>query len=174
MVIAVSAANSPAAAQPSPTVRQAIDAAYSRLEVSMGPHGSATQLLVVLKDILAPGALRVQMLRNTEWTIKNGGDHDEKLVIAHSLRMNSLTVTGRRAVAVVVQRGDVVRTDSAGSYGARGKDHRLSGTMLYRDTWIKTPAGWRLTATEGITSTMMVDGKPWNPPAAMTIHNPQP
>lgn len=149
----------------SPSVRKTLDAAYYRLNEAMQqnePAGSK-QLLKVLEDILAPGELRTQMLSDVKANIAAGGDKGLKKTLSLRLRIQHLKVNGPTAVVVVEQTGIAIRTDNEGLYGPVGKEHRIGGSAFFRDTWKNMGGQWKLTKTEDLKGTLLVDGKVWKP-----------
>lgn len=56
--------------------------------------------------------------------------------------------------------------DQQGQFGAKGEKHTIVTTAPIRDTWVKTPDGWRRKIHEKLAANKpIVDGKPFEPPA---------
>jgi hypothetical protein len=143
-------------------VRKQLDVAYSRLNDAM-KQNRPDQLLTVMQDILAPGELREQILSGIKQTIAAGGDKDLKQMIALKLEIQNLTVKGDTAKAIVSQRANVIRVDSKGLYGPKGKEHHLQGSILFEDAWVKLKDEWKLANTKPLNEKLWVDRKLWNP-----------
>jgi hypothetical protein len=143
-------------------VRKQLDTAYSRLNDAM-KQNNPTQLLTVMQDILAPGELRDQILSGIKLTIAAGGDKDLKQMITLKLEIQNLTVKGDTAKAAVSQWADVIRVDSKGLYGPKGKEHHLQGSILFEDSWVKLKDEWKLANTKPLNEKLWVDGKLWKP-----------
>ncbi len=145
------------------TAHQQIESGYARLAKAMSLDGVAgpKALKLVLLDVMAPGELRDAMLGGVESTIKRGGDKGLRKTYKHTIRVVKLTVKGDKASATVEQAADVLRVDAAGEYGQAGKEHRISGTLIFRDGWSKQGGKWKLTSTNMVKQTEIVDGKPW-------------
>jgi hypothetical protein len=75
-----------------------------------------------------------------------------------------LTVAGKKAVTDV--RGEM----TASLPGQDQKPHKIVATSLTRDTWVSGKAGWKLKASTEVSSSVSMDGKPFNPAALGSPH----
>ncbi len=92
--------------------------------------------------------------------LKNG-DKTQEL----SFRIQELIVTGDTAVAVVKVRS-VIKSVRDGQFGLRGETHKMLSTTVVKDTWIKTPQGWRRKTHEKIVpNKLVIEGKLFDPRA---------
>ncbi|MBI1896906.1 MAG: hypothetical protein HYS04_10310 [Acidobacteria bacterium] len=72
-----------------------------------------------------------------------------------------LTVNTDTAVALVHVKVTRVRADGQGEYGPAGLEHEIVSGAVVRDTFVRTPAGWRRKLHEKLEERVFtVDGKP--------------
>ncbi len=72
-------------------------------------------------------------------------------------RLQGVTVSGRTAIAIHTSTLLGTVKDQA------GKSHSLVSTQTSRDTWIRTPEGWRIRRAVTLSSQALVDGHPVQP-----------
>ncbi len=72
-------------------------------------------------------------------------------------RILKLTVKGDEAVVLYKDRTTAIIGD------AQGNEHKLVNMSNTRDTWVKTPDGWKTRLTEILSSKTLVDGKEIKP-----------
>ena len=78
--------------------------------------------------------------------------------------ITKLTVTGDKATVLVDGNFDGVMKNPQ----KPDEKHRFTQDAKGRDTWVKTPAGWRIKGSEVLSMKMLMDGKPFNPMAPST------
>ena len=87
----------------------------------------------------------VDYVRNNAKTFK---------VLKLSMTIRELMIEGNDATAIVEQK-------SSRTFTEQGKSHRLDVGALQRETWTKTPSGWRLKSVEEWKVLYLLrDGKP--------------
>lgn len=74
-----------------------------------------------------------------------------------TIKIQSLKVSGN--TAVVNTQSDVAFTMN----GQDKKPHKFTDSEADKDTWVKTPKGWRLKSEETLNAKITLDGKPFNP-----------
>ena len=80
-------------------------------------------------------------------------------VVRQTIEKVSVTVEG--AVVLVAMRTEKTIRDDEGFYGIKGRTHVLTDIVHSRDTWIKTPLGWRQKIHETIgPAQSLLDGRP--------------
>ena len=84
-----------------------------------------------------------------------------------SFLIDCFTMTGEDAAIVQgTVRVTAAIVDQQGQFGAKGERHTIVTTAPIRDTWVKTPDGWRRKIHKKLAANrLMVDGKPFEPPA---------
>lgn len=70
------------------------------------------------------------------------------------------------ALGKLVVKGSTAKVDTTGEWvmvmpGPDGKSHTLGGVTKTVDTWLKTPAGWKLMEVKTTSEKMTLDGKPY-------------
>jgi hypothetical protein len=75
-------------------------------------------------------------------------------------RILKLTVNGNQAVVLYKDRTTALLPD------AEGNAHKLVNASTTRDTWVKTPEGWKTRLTEVLSSKTLLDGKEVKPKRA--------
>jgi hypothetical protein len=147
-------------------VRQEIQAIYARyIQANKAKDpGSFLQFLdqKVTPDFVATD-LRGAHTRQQLMDELKGGQSWEP---ARSIRLHidHLAVQGNEAIATVS--GVAVR-DSRNpkrTGDPSGKPHRFVTRTTRRDTWVKTPAGWKVKRDEELSVKLTRDGQPFTPP----------
>jgi hypothetical protein len=75
-------------------------------------------------------------------------------------RILTLAVNGSQAVVLYKDRTTALLPD------AQGNTHKLVSASTTRDTWVKTPEGWKTRLTEIVSSKTLLDGKEVKPKRA--------
>lgn len=75
------------------------------------------------------------------------------------MKIDKLTVKGN--TATVMSSSEGVMTIG----GADGKTHKMADKNTSKDTWVKTPEGWKCKNVTVLTDKMTMDGKPFDPSA---------
>jgi hypothetical protein len=88
---------------------------------------------------------------------KNG---DWKGAKEQKTSVEKLTMDGSSPVALITTKGTFMTTDSRGQFGPKGKDHEMTLTRKYRETWTKIAGTWNVKKSEELGGSMLVDGKP--------------
>jgi ketosteroid isomerase-like protein len=78
-------------------------------------------------------------------------------VSRYSVQIDSLTVQGEEAVALVKESVTTTFADPT------GKSHERAQTNTARVTWVQTERGWQIRHSEYLTAKMTVDGVPVRP-----------
>lgn len=71
-----------------------------------------------------------------------------------SVHIDKLTVKGSTAIALASEKM------RATTKGPDGKTHQFADSSTARDTWVKTPRGWRCKFDDNLTEHSTLDGKP--------------
>ena len=71
-------------------------------------------------------------------------------------------------VGKITTKGNTVIAVSTGSFknkmkGPDGKWHQMAGSGKSRETFVKTPSGWKIKLVEQLSMSMTMDGKPVDP-----------
>lgn len=85
----------------------------------------------------------------------------EQIVAVHdfNIAIESLTVRGNEAI-VDARQQNFSRTQRLRD----GKLHNVVTTVLQRETWVRTVAGWKLKSVDNLREQkFLIDGKPFNP-----------
>jgi hypothetical protein len=100
-----------------------------------------------------------ERVAKTEERVKRGEglwDPGMRVVLLRTL-VERVDVKGGRAIALVRQWGVDLRTDK------QGRTRRVLNLARYRDTWVRTPDGWRQRSAVELQDDWWVDGKPLPP-----------
>jgi hypothetical protein len=75
-------------------------------------------------------------------------------IVDEQLNIRRLTVKGNEAIVTYADRSTAVAADP------QGNSHKIVATSTSRDTWVKTPAGWKMRLSEVLEAKTLMDGKP--------------
>ena len=79
--------------------------------------------------------------------------------------MSGLEVRGDKAAYTSNYKFETTSVDNAGMLGPKGKTHKMSGTGVQKVHMAKEGGKWLYSRLEGVSSKLMMDGKPFNPQA---------
>jgi hypothetical protein len=135
-------------------VKKELTADYAKISKGMAAGNVAPISALLTDDYVAiqpgkPKITKAQMLR--QFKMLAGQVH----VTKWDRTIKSLTASGKTAVAIV--NGSF--TGEIPSGGA-AKPHILSQKGVTKDTWVKTPKGYRLQKSEVQSMEMLMDGQP--------------
>jgi ketosteroid isomerase-like protein len=139
------------------TVRQELEAAYEEAGRAYREKDAASVLDRVTADFTQrmPDGQTISLSEAeaalTEWFATTDN------VSRYSVQIDSLTVQGEEAVAVVKETVTTTFADPT------GKSHERAQTNTARVTWLQTERGWQIRHSEYLTAKMTVDGKPVQP-----------
>lgn len=84
-------------------------------------------------------------------------------------KIEKLTLRGNQATVLYATRVVQRPSDPAVTHDPTGRTHTLVVALQERDTWIKTPAGWKSSLSENFPPKPTLDGKPGPLPR---VHRP--
>jgi ketosteroid isomerase-like protein len=82
-----------------------------------------------------------------------------------SIKLQSVAISGKSAKVTTSFTYDVQVTDSKGNMGPKGKTHIMAMKGSVKNDLLKTAAGWKFKTMQMSPTSMMMDGKPYNPGA---------
>lgn len=158
-LIALALAGTPPAARADDrTVRRDLDAIYAKY-VQAAKRKEKTALKQFIQQYTVadfqqkiPGGRTLNRAQVTAM-MTEGPAADVRIVDEH-LKIRKLSVKGNEAVATYTDQSTAVVADP------QGKSHRIVSTSTSRDTWVKTPRGWKMRLSEVLQAKTMMDGKP--------------
>lgn len=150
-------------------VRKELEAIYAQVaQASMAADNSAARQLLQEKtttdfrvDAIKPKRFtltRQMMLADIE---KGPWEPNREM----SFVIQRLNVHGRRAVALVEMHSVMTGKDPKYTRDPSGKPHEFVSSGRSRDTWTKTPEGWKLQRIQVLRDDTTMDGKPYTPPS---------
>lgn len=152
---------SAAAAADDKSARKEVDAAYRKLEAAIKAKNIDGVLKLSTLDFTMkqPGkkpqnAEQVKAAMMQEFAMAKSVDEVKMTV-------TKFTVTGYTAEATTSGKM------SLSMYGQQGKTNKLVDLSTTKDTWVKGADGWKIKSVDVITDKMTLDGKPFDPSAAM-------
>jgi Domain of unknown function (DUF4440) len=75
-------------------------------------------------------------------------------IVDEQLKIGKVSVKGSEAVVEYTERTTAVSPDP------QGGSHRIVASSTSRDTWVRTPGGWKLRLSEILAAKTLMDGKP--------------
>ena len=140
-------------AQSERAVHQELTADYNRIARSFQKKDTHAIMALAAPGFTMKMGGRVLNARQAEQELKR------EIVFIETIRRVVLTIQsfklqGKRAIATVsVSFAGTTEDD-------RGRRHTLTMDGITRDTWIKTPHGWRIQHVDTVKSRSTLDGKP--------------
>jgi len=131
----------------------------------------AGQLRLWFERYLAPDALEIDLLnkrRNRRQIIDEARQLQTSWLAASEVtgKIEQLTVTGSEAVAVFSDRLVRSMPDPQDTPASPRPPHELVLLASERNTWVRTPGGWKCSLSVNLTGQATLDGKPLSLPGA--------
>jgi ketosteroid isomerase-like protein len=138
-------------------VRQELEAAYQEAGQAFRQKDAASVLDRVTADFTQrmPDGQVLSLSEAEAAMIEWFATTDQ--VSRYSVQIDSLTVQGEEAVALVKESVTTTFADPT------GKSHERAQTNTARVTWVQTERGWQIRHSEYLTAKMTVDGVPVRP-----------
>jgi len=85
-------------------------------------------------------------------------------VVVHRHTVDHVDLRNGAPIAHIVEQEKYRIQDREGQFGKKGARHVLAADSTYEETWVHTPAGWRVQRMKIVSETMHIDGKTVSPP----------
>jgi hypothetical protein len=142
-----------ASAQSASAARQELAADYTRIARSFEKKDTRAIIALAAPDFTMKMGRRMLNARQAERELKREIaliDSIQRVV----LTIQNFTFQGKRAIATISVLFVGTLSDD------RGRQHSLTMAGVTRDTWVKTPHGWRIQRVDTLKSKSTMDGKP--------------
>jgi hypothetical protein len=126
----------------STVARKEFSTAKSKLDALMTPDFTLVALdgQKVTKEMMTQfWLLEIQRYKSLNW----------------NTQIQKLTLQGKQTVEVTVK-----NIENSTVMAPNGKSQRMTGESIARDTWVKTPAGWKWSKAVVLKERRFLDGKP--------------
>jgi hypothetical protein len=139
------------------SVRKELEALYARFAQAVKQNERYTMKRLFLDYSTTDFRMRLENGKTLSREDAAEAMEDEAMAaarfIGQEIRILKLTLKGSAAIAVYKDRTTAVVDDP------QGNTHKIVALSTTRDTWVKTPEGWKARLTEVLSSKTLLDGK---------------